>query len=137
MIINEISIILQANVKNLKLASGFSRLVCNFIKERKKGLINDQFVYSIELAVSEAVTNAIKFSRKRKFSLHFFVHEVKLIIFVKDYGDGFELESLREPKFDEFPESGYGLYILKSQMDQVRYIKNKKWNTLSMTKHFS
>lgn len=91
---------------------------------------------AVELAVSEACTNAIKHAGKGGIILAFQVFDGGIVVQVKDQGKGFDLDKVPPPDFDNHPEGGYGIYIIKSKMDEVEYIRTKNWNILSMTKYF-
>ena len=50
-----------------------------------------------------------------------------------DFGRAFAFDDVPEPDLDALPESGLGIYIIKSFMDEVRYEPGAP-NVLSMTK---
>ena len=51
-----------------------------------------------------------------------------------DYGQSFDPTDVKEPDLDALPESGLGLYIMRSFMDSVSYQAGAP-NVLAMTKH--
>ena len=51
-----------------------------------------------------------------------------------DYGNSFALEDVPVPDLEALPESGLGLYIIRSFMDEVKYVPGSP-NVLSMTKY--
>ena len=51
-----------------------------------------------------------------------------------DYGKSFALDDVPQPDLDSLPESGLGLYIIRSFMDEVKYVAGSP-NVLSMTKY--
>ncbi len=51
-----------------------------------------------------------------------------------DYGKSFAIEEVPQPDLDALPESGLGLYIIRSFMDEVKYVAGSP-NVLSMTKY--
>jgi len=51
-----------------------------------------------------------------------------------DYGKSFALDDVPLPDLDALPESGLGLYIIRSFMDEVKYVAGSP-NVLSMTKY--
>ncbi len=53
-----------------------------------------------------------------------------------DYGSSFDLASIPAPDLDELPESGMGLFIIKSFMSEVSYRAGSP-NVLSLTKRLS
>ena len=57
-----------------------------------------------------------------------------LTIRVMDYGKTFDFAAVPKPNLDELPESGLGLFIIHSCMDEVTYVPGSP-NVLSMTKY--
>jgi serine/threonine-protein kinase RsbW len=51
-----------------------------------------------------------------------------------DHGKSFSLEDVPVPDLDALPESGLGLFIIRSFMDEVKYVPGSP-NVLSMTKY--
>ncbi len=51
-----------------------------------------------------------------------------------DFGNSFVLDDVPVPDLEALPESGLGLYIIRSFMDEVKYEAGPP-NVLSMTKH--
>ena len=51
-----------------------------------------------------------------------------------DYGKSFSLDDVPVPDLEALPESGLGLYIIRSFMDEVKYVPGSP-NVLSMTKY--
>ncbi|WP_419742312.1 ATP-binding protein [Paraclostridium dentum] len=93
-------------------------------------------IEDIKVAVSEACTNAIKHSLDDKFLVQFSVLENGLIIEVEDKGTGYDVESLQEPDLTNPKESGLGLFIIKTLMDEVSTISNSDVGTrVKMTKY--
>ena len=56
-----------------------------------------------------------------------------ITIRVLDYGKSYDFLSVPQPDLDTLPESGMGLYIIRSFMDEVDYVPGAP-NVLSMTK---
>lgn len=93
-------------------------------------------IEDIKVAVSEACTNAIKHSLDDKFLVQFSVLENGLTIEVEDKGTGYDVESLQEPDLTNPKESGLGLFIIKTLMDEVSTISNSNVGTrVKMTKY--
>lgn len=53
---------------------------------------------------------------------------------ISDHGQSFDPTQVKEPDLDSLPESGLGLFIIRSFMDTVRYHPGAP-NVLSMTKY--
>ncbi len=58
-----------------------------------------------------------------------------LTIRLLDTGDGFDADAVRVPDLDALPESGLGLFIIRSFMDEVSYFPGSP-NVLTMTKRY-
>ncbi|HOV86844.1 MAG TPA: ATP-binding protein [Syntrophobacteraceae bacterium] len=131
----ELTLEFQRKLDYLRLATAVSRLVSEAAaREDLPGSLVDD----VELAVSEACTNAIKHSARAggtaRVVLRFRVYEGELVIEVSDRGEGFDIEKVPLPEFDRHPEGGYGLYIIRTVMDEVRYTAAAGVNTLTMKK---
>ncbi len=125
------------NLKYLRSAAKISREVCREIEELS---IDESFSRDVELCVSEAFTNALKYGRSGEtedpITLYFQIFSNKLIIKVQDKGKGFDLNDLPKLDLRSLPIHGYGLYIIRSKMDEVQYVQKIEGNFLTMTKYF-
>ena len=93
-------------------------------------------IEDIKVAVSEACTNAIKHSLDNKFSVEYTIFENGLIITIIDSGKGYDVDSIDVPNLEEPKESGLGLFIIKSLMDEVEIKSNINYGTvIKMTKY--
>jgi len=99
--------------------------ITNSIARRMK--LNEEQIDNLSIAVTEAVGNAIvhgnKENPRKKIILEFHLRKNKINISVKDEGEGFEPKKLTNPLDPEniMKESGRGIYILKSLMDEVHF----------------
>ena len=130
------SLYLPADFNYLHLASEFTRGVCRLLPERVR---DADFLYDIELAFSEACTNAMLHGKnpKGQIFINYKIYQDKFQISVKEQGKGFELDKVSPPNMEVPQEGGYGIFIIKLKMDAVHYQCGKKWNTLTMTKNYS
>nr|WP_195941004.1 ATP-binding protein [Romboutsia sp. 1001713B170131_170501_G6] len=93
-------------------------------------------IEDIKVAVSEACTNAIKHSNDNKFFITFDILENGLAIEIEDKGKGYDVESLHQPDLNNPKESGLGLFIIQSLMDEVNIeSKENKGTIIKMTKY--
>ena len=127
-----------ARIRYLHLATSLCRELCAKVPRKRNG---KDFVEDIELCISEACTNAIKYGSGRDpgnaVSVHFHVYPDHVNIRVGDQGEGFELEDIPAPDLEKHPERGYGLYIIRAKMDAVRYVRQQDGNYLEMTRYFN
>ncbi|MDY2737617.1 MAG: ATP-binding protein [Intestinibacter sp.] len=93
-------------------------------------------IEDIKVAVSEACTNAIKHSSDNKFYVEYTIFENGLTIEIIDNGKGYNVDSVDKPNLNEPKESGLGLFIIESLMDDVM-IKSDvdSGTTIKMTKY--
>ncbi len=132
----ELTLQFLQNLNYLHLATGASRLLCETLKEPN---LPERFIDEVELAVSEACTNAIRHGAAHASAMvtvTFRVYKTELVIEVSDQGAGFDFDTVPQPEFDRHPEGGYGIYIIRTMMDQVRYSRGDGINTLTMKKSF-
>ncbi|MFQ5652002.1 MAG: ATP-binding protein [bacterium] len=82
---------------------------------------------SLAIAVTEAVNNAILHGNKqdpsKRVFIRFLFHATRLEVTIKDEGRGFNPEQVSDPLAPEnlLKESGRGIFILSSLMDDIRY----------------
>ena len=136
-LMEEVRLTFPRKVSYLHFATSISKQICQLIKECHE---DKEFASDVELCVSEACTNAIKYGtcteREDVISLYFQIHADKLIIKVQDKGSGFNLNNLPDPDIESLPDRGYGLYIIRSKMDDVQYSQTEQGNFLTMMKYF-
>jgi len=99
---------------------------------------DENFLFSVRLAVEEAVTNAIKHGNaedpSKRVSVRFGVNDTKVVIVVEDEGEGFNLEDIPDCTEEgriELPH-GRGILLMRSFMDSVTY--NDKGNIVTLEK---
>lgn len=124
----------SADLKNLSISAEMVRQ-CRAILP-----MDEKTGQEIDLAVSEAVSNAIRHSNsfgESSIALRLISDGKKLIIEVEDSGPGFDFELVKAPDLDVPQEGGYGLFLIKQVMDSVRYERKQDGNILSMEKQLS
>ncbi|MBE0437289.1 MAG: ATP-binding protein [Methylomicrobium sp.] len=98
----------------------------------------DALAYQLNLVLTEATTNAIKHSNYKgpKDCVRIMIHiqEDELDIKVFDHGQGFDIESVPIPDFDNPKENGMGIYFIKTLMDSVTYTRMEEANVLEIKK---
>jgi serine/threonine-protein kinase RsbW len=99
----------------------------------------EALAYHLNLVLTEATTNAIKHATQMtpkdtvRISIH--IQDNELNIKVYDHGQGFDLENVPLPDFDQPKESGMGLYFIRTLMDSVTYTKQSDCNVLEIIKY--
>ena len=83
--------------------------------------------YWLTIAVREAITNAVKHGNRRdpdkKVDVDFEVDDERLKVTVQDQGDGFDVESVPDPRLPEnlLKDKGRGIYYIRTFMDEIDY----------------
>jgi len=127
----EISVTITSSLKEL---SGIERLAGEVA--RKMNLSEDQ-QDNFSIAVTEAVGNAIihgnKKNPKKKVRIVFRLGKDKIKVSVTDQGQGFELNKITDPLDPKnlMKESGRGIFILKTLMDEVSFSFSPKGTTVN------
>lgn len=77
-------------------------------------------IEDIKVAVGEACNNAVLHGKcKDTYDINFIVSETSFQIEVIDCGSGFKMDEYKAPDLENPKESGLGLFIMKSLMDEV------------------
>uniref|UniRef100_A0A831U5C3 ATP-binding protein n=1 Tax=Geobacter metallireducens TaxID=28232 RepID=A0A831U5C3_GEOME len=98
----------------------------------------DMLAYHINLVLTEAMVNAIKHANAndpdKMVHVYINITDQDLLIRVFDDGQGFNINSIPPPDFDQLEDRGRGIFIIKQLMDTVKYEKINGGNMLEMTK---
>ena len=96
-----------------------------------------EFVDQVVSAFGEAFNNTAIHSFKGvtpgDVEIEIEIGEDHITIRMKDFGTSYDFSAVPEPNLDALPESGMGLFIIRSFMDEVDYVPGAP-NVLSMTK---
>lgn len=87
--------------------------------------IDDETASDVELVVSEILTNIYKHSYKGNDGdvvIRVWVNGEKIEISIRDFGEKFAPEKVKEPDQEVLADHGYGLYIASQIMDKIEYI---------------
>ena len=90
---------------------------------KKFELAVEKFI-NLQIACSEALINAIVHGNKEDETKYVYtvieVNEVKLIVRIKDEGEGFKMEEIPDPTSNEniLKEHGRGIFIIRSLVDE-------------------
>jgi serine/threonine-protein kinase RsbW len=99
-------------------------------------------VRDLELVLSEACTNVIKHAYHGQpdypIALRLAIDETKLVLVIRDIGTKFDLSAYTPPDLDQPQERGYGVFIIRSLMDEVHYdTTGEQGTTLTLVKYRS
>ena len=100
----------------------------------------DREVSELALVVSEACANVIKHAYHNEpnhpINLKLTIDEVRLVLVMRDFGATFDLANYQPPDLDVPQEGGYGVFIIRSLMDEVDYdVSDQPGTTLRLVKN--
>ena len=96
-------------------------------------------IFAVHLTLEEAFLNAVKHGNKmdpaKKVKIDYSVNPEKVEITITDEGEGFEPESVDDPRFGKglYEPGGRGLLLMNSYMDIVKY--NEQGNSVYMVRY--
>ncbi len=88
---------------------------------------HDPVMYGVQLAIHETGANIIDhaycgdFSQRFAATLSLYRAKRQIVIELYDTGSAFEFENTPNPNLDIPQEHGYGLFLIRSTMDEVIY----------------
>lgn len=121
----------------------YLRLIGNIAEQVAKELDaftgdRDTLAYHLNLVLTEAMVNAIRYSSpsdaKKTVRVCIHIQDENLCVRVYDHGQGFDLEAVPTPNFEELNERGRGIFFIRALMDSVDYRKTECGNVLEMRK---
>ena len=87
----------------------------------------EALAYHLNLVLTEATINAIKHANYKNTEdtvrITIQIQEDAVIIKVYDHGQGFDLENVPIPDFENPKEGGMGIFFIKTLMDSVTYTR--------------
>lgn len=98
----------------------------------------DTLAYHLNLVLTEAMVNAIKHAGpdepEKLVRIVIAIRADEMTIRVYDDGQGFDINDIPPPNFDELEDRGRGIFLIRSLMDSVCYWKSCRENILEMKK---
>jgi serine/threonine-protein kinase RsbW len=101
---------------------------------------SDKDINNFGLVISEACANVIKHAYRGQpdhpIELQLSVDDTKLVLAIRDLGVKFDLAKYTPPDLTEPHEGGYGVFIIRSLMDEVEYdTSGEQGTTLRLVKY--
>ena len=119
------------------------RLLVRFCRDALEDLFSESELGSIELAVVEAANNIVQhaysFQKDQPLQISIFHRGDYIEIEFYDKGKTFDYESVAPPQFNwdeiqNIPEGGWGIYLIKNLMNDVKYERYGNINILKLIK---
>lgn len=139
-VIRQINLTIDSSLKNVAIVGAAVNRLCALV------LLSEDECADIELCVVEGVNNAVKHAYNSQsgndVDIVFTIQLDRLVIEIFDSGKGMEIDEIEFPMFDftsldTIPESGMGLYIIKSIMDEIYYTREPNRNKLTMIRYLN
>ena len=116
-----------SDLKELRRAREFVRDFCRTVPE---GLLDQDDVAELELAVNEAASNIMKHAYHGRtdqwIQLEADMFPGRVSIRLHHLGDPFDLAAVPPPALDGSRESGFGIYLITKSMDDVQYSHDER-----------
>jgi serine/threonine-protein kinase RsbW len=133
----QVDVVIPTQTKYLDLIGSIGEHIAKDLDEFSGD--REALAYHLNLVLTEATTNAIKhaiqMSPKDTVRITIHIQENALVIKVYDHGQGFDLETVPLPDFDQPKENGMGLYFIRTLMDSVTYTRQDDCNVLEIIKY--
>jgi len=101
---------------------------CNrILPELEANDFGEDAIFAVHLALVEALSNAARHGNKmdpdKKIKIDYLVEPGKFEVFITDQGDGFDPQSVPDPRESEnlYKGKGMGLLLMRSYMDVVDF----------------
>lgn len=103
---------------------------------------DDGGLVQLELAVNEAAANVIKHAfhgrEDQSIRIEARTEGDRVIVMILHHGDPFTPDDVPPPSFDGSRSNGFGVYLIKSCVDEVRYTEDDQGqNCIYMVKSFA
>jgi serine/threonine-protein kinase RsbW len=96
------------------------------------------FTFQVLSAFNEAFNNLAQYAAAGSTEIEIMIQisEQQLILEFKDHGPPFSYQDVQAPRLEDLPESGLGIFIMRSFMSEICYIPGVggEKNTLRMIK---
>jgi serine phosphatase RsbU (regulator of sigma subunit)/anti-sigma regulatory factor (Ser/Thr protein kinase) len=103
---------------------------------------DEDYIAQLELAVTEACSNIVKHAYRNRadqqIHLEVEVFTNKIVIGLHHLGMPFDPSKVPAPQFDGSQESGFGLYLIRQSVDDVRYYRDERGrNCIALIKNWN
>jgi serine/threonine-protein kinase RsbW len=135
----------MGNVLELAIESSYDSLerVTDLVEEAAGKIgITEEDSADLMISVMEAVNNAIQHGNRedaqKKVHIKVQAESSCVTVWIRDEGEGFDLDSVPDPRDPEnlLNVSGRGILMMKAFMDQVEYPRDESGRLVKMTKKF-
>ena len=107
--------------------SGIAGVCKRLLSELRTNNFSQEDIFAVHLALEEAFLNAVKHGNKmepdKEIKIDYLVSSDKVEVFMVDEGDGFDPNSVPDPRRGEnlYKAKGRGLLLMRSYMDVIEF----------------
>ena len=94
--------------------------------------IIDKILHAASEAITNCVVHAYKPTREGRVDVIIRFNDGEVELTVRDYGSGLRMEQYDTPDTEKASEGGYGIYLIRSLMDDVRLLPHADGTELTM-----
>ena len=95
------------------------------VERAKQARLSRETIGDLKLVLTEAVTNVVRHSYDgepgHQIILSWAVDDETLTLTIRDFGRPFDPSRYQPPDLSELQTGGYGIFLIQSLMDEVRY----------------
>jgi len=133
-----LTLTLQGDLIYVKAASVIAGNIAEIFANEANATNNvAEFAHAFELSISESFTNSVRYAdpanRAKEVAITFTTNKQELTATVIDSNPQFNPQT-QPPVISNYPEGGYGLFLINHLMDKVSYSRSKGKNALLMSK---
>ena len=126
---------ISSDLRELARARAFVREVCQSVPG---AAIDEERVSQLELAITEAASNIMRHAYRgrtdQQIQLQAKVFADRITFRLHHLGDAFDPNSVKVPSFDGSEDGGFGVYIIRQSVDDVRYDRDERGrNCITLT----
>jgi anti-sigma regulatory factor (Ser/Thr protein kinase) len=130
---------IRSDLKDLCRARAFVREFCRMLPE---GMLDEDDVADLELAVNEAASNIMKHAfhgrTDQRIQLEADTLPGRISVRLHHLGDSFDVTAVSLPALDGSRESGFGLYLIAKSVDEVHYSRDERGrNCIALVKRLN
>ena len=130
---------IRSDLEDLRRAREFVRDFCRMVPE---GILDQDDVAELELAVNEAASNIMKHAYHGRtdqwIQLEADAFPGRVSIRLHHLGDSFDPAAVSPPAMDGSRESGFGIYLISKSVDEVQHSRDERGrNCIALVKVFN
>ena len=129
---------------NLKYRDALGALIKHVCSQLERDGADPGLGVEVLSAFNEAYNNMARYAygpghREGTIDLLMEVDPTQLTLVLKDRGESFDFDGVGDPDLHDLPESGFGIFIIRSFMNEVRYEPkiDGRTNVLRMIKYLN